>query len=95
MSRISVSIVGAMLLVSLLAAPSGALEPAPVAQTENGEVASILNDGVLEWRAIPYAAPPVGDLRWRPPAEPAAWSGVRLEADFAPQCLQLGLEAPV
>ena len=34
-------------------------------------------DGVLAWRGVPYAAPPVGELRLRPPAPPQAWAGVR------------------
>jgi para-nitrobenzyl esterase len=34
-------------------------------------------DGVLSWRGVPYAAPPVGELRLRPPAPPRAWAGIR------------------
>lgn len=34
-------------------------------------------EGITEFRGIPYAAPPVGDLRWRPPVAPASWDGVR------------------
>ena len=34
-------------------------------------------DGVLAWRGVPYAAPPVGELRLRPPAPPQAWAGIR------------------
>jgi para-nitrobenzyl esterase len=54
-------------------------------------------DGVLEgsfgpsgkeWRGVPYAAPPVGNLRWRPPADVTPWSGVRAAASFAPPCIQ-------
>jgi para-nitrobenzyl esterase len=37
---------------------------------------------------IPYAAPPVGPLRWRPPANPSAWSGVREAATFGPDPMQ-------
>ena len=32
---------------------------------------------VYIYRGIPYAAPPVGDLRWKPPQPPAPWSGIR------------------
>ena len=39
-------------------------------------------------RGIPFAAPPVGDLRWRPPQPPAKWQGVRPADKFAPQCVQ-------
>jgi para-nitrobenzyl esterase len=38
------------------------------------------------FKAIPYAAPPVGSLRWKPPQPPAVWSGVRRSDSFAPAC---------
>src|SRR5690349_612600 len=33
--------------------------------------------GTYAWKGVPFAQPPVGNLRWAPPAEPAAWDGVR------------------
>jgi len=45
-------------------------------------------DGVTSFKGLPYAAPPVGALRWRPPAPVAAWSGVRASDRFAPDCMQ-------
>jgi para-nitrobenzyl esterase len=44
------------------------------------------------FRGIPYAAPPVGPLRWRPPATPLAWNGVRNADQFGPACPQPGGE---
>lgn len=46
-------------------------------QTSGGELLGSLEEGVRVFRGIPYAAPPVGDLRWRPPQQPAPWEGVR------------------
>jgi para-nitrobenzyl esterase len=41
------------------------------------------------FRGIPYAAPPIGEFRWREPQPLARWAGVRRAADFGPRCMQL------
>lgn len=43
---------------------------------------------ITAFRGVPFAAPPVGPLRWRPPQSPAPWQGVRCAFDDAPACLQ-------
>jgi para-nitrobenzyl esterase len=45
-------------------------------------------DGVLAWRGVPYAAPPVGELRLRPPAPPQAWAGIRDAMEYGNRSLQ-------
>ena len=44
--------------------------------------------GLRAYRGIPYAAPPVGDLRWRPPQPPKPWPAVRICREFGPACPQ-------
>jgi para-nitrobenzyl esterase len=51
--------------------------------------------GVVSWKGIPYAAPPVGSLRWRAPAPPVAWSGIRNATAFGSECMQSGANGPV
>lgn len=43
---------------------------------------------VTAFKGIPFASPPVGDLRWRAPRPPKSWEGVRKSADFGPGCVQ-------
>ncbi len=45
--------------------------------------------GVWSFRGIPYAAPPVGNLRWKPPQPAAPWQGVRMADQFGPACMQV------
>ena len=47
------------------------------------------NGAAQGWLGIPFAAPPVGDLRWRPPQPPAKWAGVREALKFGSACPQL------
>ena len=61
---------------------------APIVTTRGGAVRGTTAGTVDEFLGIPYAAPPTGDLRWRPPQPPARWWGVRDVTQFAPSCPQ-------
>lgn len=60
-----------------------------VVQTKSGAVQGVNVGSVNQWRGIPYAAPPLGELRWRPPTPPASWAGVRDGSAFGSHCIQL------
>ena len=70
------------------AAASGSRSGAPIMTTDDGAVRGTTAGTVAEFLGIPYAAPPTGNLRWRPPAPPAGWRGVRDATQFAPSCPQ-------
>ena len=65
-------------------------EKTEVVQTEKGPVQGVYNEdkSVEVFAGIPYAKPPVGELRWRKPVEPDAWSEVRVCDTFAPMSMQ-------
>ena len=56
---------------------------------DTGALQGSEEDGIRVFRGIPYAAPPVGDLRWRPPQQPSAWRGVRRATEYGHDCMQL------
>jgi para-nitrobenzyl esterase len=60
-----------------------------IALTTEGLVRGVATPGTREFRGVPYAAPPVGERRWRPPAPPARHLGIRDATAFAPHCAQL------
>jgi para-nitrobenzyl esterase len=62
---------------------------APVVWTHAGALRGLTVSGGYEFRGIPYAAPPTGNLRWRAPQRASRWHGVRDATDFAPSCPQL------
>lgn len=64
-----------------------------VAATSGGAVRGAVNGNAEAFLGIPYAAPPVGALRWREPQAAAAWDGVRDASAFGPVCQQ-GVPAP-
>jgi para-nitrobenzyl esterase len=56
---------------------------------ESGALKGMSADGVLSWKGIPFAAPPVGDLRWRNPQPAAHWSGERKASAYGNDCMQV------
>ena len=60
--------------------------PAQV-QVDSGGVRGVAADGVLSFKGVPFAKPPVGDLRWRAP-QPVTWTGVRAADAYGHDCMQ-------
>ncbi len=87
--------VGAVLLLLaalLMLCAAGA--DAQSVRVEGGQLAGTATSvpGVRAYLGVPYAAPPVGERRWRPPAAPDAWAGVRAADHVAPSCMQVSGE---
>ncbi|HEY6927883.1 MAG TPA: carboxylesterase family protein [Steroidobacteraceae bacterium] len=56
---------------------------------DSGQVEGVPRDDVVAFKGIPFAAPPVGALRWHPPQPPRNWSGVRQADSYGPDCMQV------
>ncbi len=89
----------ALILLTLTAAGAQAVDTrpataawspdtAPILHIEGGAVRGAAVSGVYEFLGLPYAAPPTGELRWRPPQPPREWDGVRDATQFAASCPQ-------
>jgi para-nitrobenzyl esterase len=65
-----------------------------VVRVDSGQLQGVVDDGVVSYKGIPFAAPPVGDLRWRPPQPAAPWTGVRQATEFGADCMQARFGPP-
>ena len=77
----------------LVAACGGGGGNDPLMRTTHlGEVkgAEDFGQGTFSWKGIPFAAPPVGALRWKAPQEPQAWTSTKLTQSFGNACAQYG-----
>jgi para-nitrobenzyl esterase len=85
--------IGIILATAVLAASASmavsAAPKAPVIATDDGPVRGTTIGQMQAFLGIPYAAPPTGDLRWRPPQPNAGWQGVRDASAFAAHCPQV------
>ena len=75
--------------VWFVAGQSFAQQPSPV-KVQEGMVQGTLDDGLTVYKGIPFAAPPVGDLRWKAPQPAAKWEGVKQTTKYAPAAFQGG-----
>jgi para-nitrobenzyl esterase len=101
--RIKIGHAGRVLLFAWLAASAAALTgaaaltsaaetPAAASTTvtvDTGELRGEAQGEVASFKGIPFAQPPVGDLRWRPPQPVAKWQGVRDATSYGADCMQL------
>jgi para-nitrobenzyl esterase len=65
-----------------------------VVATADGPVEGLRRNGIEQFLGIPFAAPPVGPLRWMPPQEAAKWTQVRPAKSFGPPCAQVTTLGP-
>lgn len=61
-----------------------------IVQTKTGKLRGAIENGITVFKGIPFAAPPIGELRWRAPQALAPWVGVRDALNFGPDCAQAG-----
>lgn len=73
---------------AMLLLASAAAAPPPAVRVDSGQLQGVVDDGVASYKGIPFAAPPVGDLRWRPPQPAVPWTGVRQSAQYGADCMQ-------
>lgn len=75
-------------ILILSACGAGAAPPDRV-KIDTGELKGAINGQVVAFKGIPYAAPPVGQNRWKPPQPAQPWTGIRPATEFAADCMQL------
>jgi para-nitrobenzyl esterase len=66
----------------------------PKVLTESGAISGMSANGLSVYKGVPFAAPPVGVLRWRAPMPAAPWTVTRKADTFAPACMQVGVSMP-
>ncbi|ODU79147.1 carboxylesterase/lipase family protein [Novosphingobium sp. SCN 63-17] len=89
--RLAIPSVAALAALAFASAPAAAQTgtPTPRVTVREGALAGVAESGIRRFLGIPYAAPPVGDLRWKAPRPAAPWRGVRRADAFGPMCAQV------
>ena len=79
-----------ILFLAILAGGICAAQTPARVKVEGGLLQGTSEDGLTVYRGIPFAAPPVGELRWRAPQPAAKWEGVKPADKFGARCYQGG-----
>lgn len=84
----------ALAAVATFLAVSARASAPPVVQTKDGPVEGLVRNGVATFLGVPFAAPPIGRLRWRAPQPVQRWKKVLLATQYRPACMQTGMYPP-
>jgi para-nitrobenzyl esterase len=76
------------IMTALLLTATPAIAASGEVKIETGRLQGVPGGGIVAFKGIPFAAPPVGDLRWRPPQPPKPWTGVRPASAYGADCMQ-------
>lgn len=89
-TKINPAIVLAILITVAVSCTTQSRLLDPLVTTQSGLLQGVANNSgtVTSFKGIPYAAPPVGDLRWRKPEPPLPWEGIRDASEFCASCIQ-------
>jgi len=82
-----------MLLIFTLICEAISLSAQTTVSTTYGPISGSTEEGTLAFKGIPYAKPPVGNLRWQAPQAPAAWTTAKMTTAFAPKCPQKNFDS--
>ena len=85
---LAIAVVGLALATAPLAQAGGGLPATTALHTQVGDLTGLVQGNVFSFRDVPFAAPPVGPLRWAPPMPAPAWKGNRDATAFGPACPQ-------
>ena len=80
--------IAALLCAVTLFQPNALAQTLQPVGVDSGMLQGRVEDGLAIYRGIPFAAPPVGNLRWRPPQPVAPWRGVRAASEYGRACMQ-------
>src|SRR6478672_4551189 len=82
------ALISTLLASALPALPVAADSSPPVVEAPAGKVMGVAAGGVRSFRGIPYALPPTGAMRWKPPLPMPKWTGTREATQFGAACVQ-------
>jgi para-nitrobenzyl esterase len=87
-SRVTKVLSYSLVVAAIGAAPAAQSQAPATVRVDTGELQGVVAADVLSFKGIPFAAPPVGELRWRPPQPAAQWTAVRQATEFGASCMQ-------
>ena len=92
--HLALAVIASLLLVFGTALAELSKNVSTLVQVDGGKVRGTFANGVIAFKGIPFAQPPVGNYRWRPPQPVKPWEGVREATAFGPNPAQPAAQAP-